>query len=204
MNTVKIGNKEYQFRTYKQKECISFAKVNASYGGLHNMSLQYPLQVNGNNIYSSEHIYQALRFPDYPEIQKKVLEPKSAFTSKLVMKEHISFSRNDWNDVKVPIMKWCLMLKLLQNWENFGQLLLSTGNKNIVEYSKKDDFWGAKHIGYNLIGVNALGRLLMGIREEISSLQETDYILLPPSVENFKLFNKEILEITFINLKKLI
>ena len=65
-------------------------------------------------------------------------------------------------------MRWCLRVKLAQNWSAFTKLLLSTGAKAIVEESRKDDFWGAKAIDKStLVGMNVLGRLLMELREEI-------------------------------------
>ena len=65
-------------------------------------------------------------------------------------------------------MRWSLRVKLAQNQTTFGQLLLATGNKPIVEESAKDQFWGAKvQNGDALMGVNVLGRLLMELREQL-------------------------------------
>ena len=41
-------------------------------------------------------------------------------------------------------MRWCLRVKLAENWRSFGDLLLATGDRPIVEESKKDTFWGAR------------------------------------------------------------
>jgi len=65
-------------------------------------------------------------------------------------------------------MRWCIRVKLVQNWRRFSSLLLATGNRPIVEKSWKDSFWGAKPLeDGRLVGRNVLGRLLMELREEL-------------------------------------
>ena len=65
-------------------------------------------------------------------------------------------------------MRWCLRVKLAQNWQNFAELLLTTEECPIVEESGKNDFWGAKPLeNGTLVGRNVLGRLLMELREEL-------------------------------------
>ena len=67
-------------------------------------------------------------------------------------------------------MKWCLRVKLAQNWLVFGDLLQQTGSKDIVEDSRKDDFWGAiKDANGEFHGRNVLGRLLMELREKLQA-----------------------------------
>lgn len=68
--------------------------------------------------------------------------------------------RKDWEQVKIDIMKECLLAKFTQN-AKLKQLLLSTGESTIVEDSPRDDFWG---IGKHKTGKNMLGKLLMEVR----------------------------------------
>lgn len=192
-----IGNKNYEYRIYNKNNAITFAKVHEPFGGLHNMAPNFPINLNDLVIRTSEHLYQAMRFPNHPEIQNKVLAPPSPMASKQVMKEHIQYSREDWDNVKISIMKWSLMMKLLNNFESFSELLLSTNGKELVEYSKKDPFWGASYQANQLTGVNALGRLLMGIREDLPNIDPKNYILKPPSVDNFNFLGNKIEEIHF-------
>ena len=89
-------------------------------------------------------------------------------TAKMKGKPYRHISRPDWDAVRVKIMRWCLQVKLAQNWDKFGELLLETEDMPIVEHSRRDDFWGAKPIdSETLIGTNALGRLLMELRERL-------------------------------------
>ena len=55
-----------------------------------------------------------------------------------------SHSRRDWDAIRVDVMNWYLRVKLAQHWNTFAALLLTSGNRAIVEGNRKDDFWGAK------------------------------------------------------------
>ena len=88
-------------------------------------------------------------------------------TAKIKSKPYRSDSRPDWDQVKVTIMRWCIRIKLVHNWERFSALLLDTGDRPIVEESRKDSFWGAKPIdAFTLVGMNVLGRLLMELEKQ--------------------------------------
>ncbi len=87
-------------------------------------------------------------------------------------------------------MKWVLQIKLSQNIDTFGKLLLDTGNLPIVEESHKDTFWGAKKINDKLEGLNILGRLLMELREDYKKYSfET---IRPLKIKNFFLYGRPI------------
>ena len=132
------------------------------------MASGFPLVVNGTRIATSEALYQACRFPDSPDIQRLIIGQRSPMTAKMKARRHASLTRRDWDDVRVEIMDWCLRVKLAQNWDGFSRLLRRTGDRPIVEDSRKDAFWGAKRTDDGeLVGANALGRLLMELREEL-------------------------------------
>lgn len=159
-----------QSRTYERNNCIVFLKTKEAFGGLSNMAGGFPLRVNGIRIFTSEALYQACRFPHLPDVQRIVLGEPSPMTSKMKSKPYRQNSRPDWDQVRVRVMRWCLRVKLVQNWKSFGDLLLATDDKPIVEESRKDDFWGANPVDdQTLVGMNVLGRLLMELREEFKS-----------------------------------
>ena len=159
-----------QTRTYDRNNCIVFLKTKEAFGGLSNMAGGFPLRVNGIRIFTSEALYQACRFPHLPDVQRIVLGEPSPMTSKMKSKPYRQNSRPDWDQVRVRVMRWCLRVKLVQNWKAFGDLLLATDDKPIVEESRKDDFWGANPVDERtLVGMNVLGRLLMELREEFKS-----------------------------------
>jgi ribA/ribD-fused uncharacterized protein len=187
---------KYKERIYKIVESCVFRKTKELYGGLSNMASNYPIRLNGINILTSEALYQACRFPHIPEVQKKIFGEKSPMSAKMVSKPFRNQSREDWDNVRVDIMYWCLKVKLAQNFLTFGQLLESTFDKAIVEDSSKDPFWGAikdKDNNSTLKGINALGRLLMKLRLEYNSEQRFDLLYIEPlSIPNFLIYGEKI------------
>lgn len=175
-------------RRYAMADVISFAKTTARYGGLSNMAPKYPLFVNEVLIHSSECLYQACKFPLHPQIQREIIEQRNPMVAKEISRKYEKYVRDDWDDVKYKVMEWCLEVKLIQNWDTFADVLVETGNKAIVEYSTKDDTWGAMPEGDFLVGRNALGRLLMQVRANYLENRRQRYKLLPPDVVGFLLF----------------
>lgn len=185
--------------TYELHKVAAFRKTKEQFGGLSNMASGYPLQVNGVKILTSEALYQACRFPHMPEVQEEIIAQKSPMTAKMKSKPHRKNSREDFEKVKVQIMRWCLQVKLAQNFNKFAALLENTGELDIVENSHKDKFWGAVPSKYNeelLTGKNFLGRLLKQLRgkyykNKFSNLYELLHV--PPlEIDNFLLFGEPI------------
>ena len=73
-------------------------------------------------------------------------------------------------------------------------LLEQTHLKNIVEDSKKDDFWGAIRYGEEFRGVNALGRLLMELRSRYYNYRYSSdmFIVHSLNIVDFKLLEQPI------------
>lgn len=183
-------------RTYVRSEAVVFYKTKEDFGGLSNMASGYPLYISGVRILTTEALYQACRFPHMPEVQREIVGQHSPMTAKMKSKPHRRDSRPDWDDVRYKVMRWCLRVKLAQNYEEFGRLLLATRDRPIVEQSRKDDYWGAKladESGDTLVGQNVLGRLLMELREKLRD--DTDGMLktVPPlGIPYFLLLGKPI------------
>ena len=69
----------------------------------------------------------------------------------------------DWNDIKLDVMFKAVKAKFTQN-KRLHDLLMSTDDRELVENSPRDDFWG---IGSKGTGSNYLGKILMKIRQEL-------------------------------------
>lgn len=188
-----------QTRTYRAAECVSFRSTRAKFGGLSNMAGGFPLRVNGTLVPSAEALYQACRFPLKPDIQRLIIEQKSPMTAKMVSKPHRGETRPEWMQIRVRVMRWVLRVKLAMHWPEFGGLLLATGDKPIVEDSRRDDFWGAlRQEEGTLVGMNVLGRLLMELREELKSPgKEALRVVAPPPIPDFLLFGQPIEQVGF-------
>lgn len=182
-------------RTYIRKESVVFLKTNEPFGGLSNMAGGYPIHVNGLRILTSEALYQVCRFPHLPDVQKMIIGQISPMTAKMRSKPYRKDSRPDWDQVRVRIMRWSLRMKLANNWNTFSALLLRTGERPIVEESRKDDFWGAKVVddGETLVGMNVLGRLLMELREQVKQQgRDAALDIAPPDLPQFLLLGRPI------------
>lgn len=179
-------------RTYVKKEVVFFRTTTGDFGPLSNMAPDFPIFVFGVRIATAEALYQACRYPDDPDIQRLIIDQMSPMTAKMKSKKYRDRTRNDWDDVRVNVMRWCLRIKLQNNWARFGDVLERTGARPIVEESVKDEFWGAKpQDDGTLAGRNVLGRLLMELREQLRDVKsgraaEISY----PVVPHFYLFGK--------------
>jgi len=189
----KLDQKE--IRVYHKENSCIFKKNNDKFGDLSNMATGFPLRVNGIDIRTTEALYQACKFPHLPDIQQKIIEQKSPMLVKMISNTNKKKSRDDWENIRLKVMKWCINVKLAQNFVSFGASLHETGLKNIVENSAKDNFWGAIPNEDETIftGKNALGRLLMDLRQAFYS--KDNYSLLyvePPQIDNFLLYHEPI------------
>lgn len=192
-----METKKHEHKIYNATESCIFRKTKELYGGLSNMASGFPLKVNGVHILTSEAIYQACRFPHLTDVQEKIIKEKSPMSAKMVGKPFRINSRVDWDDTRIKIMRWCLRVKLAQNFIEFGKLLESTFDKPIVEDSSKDDFWGAirdKQDENLLRGTNALGRLLMELRQFYNEKRYSYemFVVEPLNIPDFKLFGQDI------------
>lgn len=193
------------FRKYNRAEEVVVFKTKESFGGLSNMASGYPLQVNGVRILTSEALYQASRFPHLPEVQREIIGQHSPMTAKMKSKPYRKDSRQDWDEVRFKVMRWCLRVKLAQHYEEFGRLLLATRDRPIVEQSRKDFYWGAKISNDEgmLVGQNVLGRLLMELRELLKADTEGNLKIVPPlNIPDFLLLDKPIGTITAQNISR--
>jgi ribA/ribD-fused uncharacterized protein len=78
-------------------------------------------------------------------------------------RKHRDKRRKDWQEVKVEIMTEIIAAKVAQH-DDVRECLLKTGNKEIIENSPWDSFWG---IGKEGKGQNTSGKILMRVREEL-------------------------------------
>lgn len=187
-------NKTLEHRVYQRSESVVFRKTNERFGGLSNMAPGFPLKVNGVKVLTCEALYQACRFPHRSDLQQIIIAQISPMTAKMKSKPFRKDSRPDWDEVRVSVMRWCLRVKLAQNWDRFASLLRDTGDRPIVEDSRKDDFWGAMPVDPEVLkGTNVLGRLLMELRTFVTGPQADRYrIVEPPRIPQFHLLNNPV------------
>jgi type I restriction enzyme S subunit len=188
--------------TYYRTRCVVFSKTREPFGGLSNMAAGFPLVVNGQPIERVESLYQACRYPHLPEVQCAILAEPNPMKAKMISRKYYPQSRPDWDAVCTPVMRWCLHVKLAQNWETFGALLAATGDRPVVEKAPRntarDRLWGAWPVDdERLVGHNLLGRLLVELRREYLQPDNTRLrIVAPLPIGDFLLLGEPIRTIT--------
>lgn len=122
----------------------------------------FRMRWKGGNFDTSEHVYHWEKFSGRPDIQHDIWSAPSAHEAFKRAERH-SEHRPDWDAVKVDIMRDILRAKSSQH-EYVRRKLLETGDREIVENSWRDSFWGW---GSDQRGLNMLGKLWMEIRAEL-------------------------------------
>jgi len=111
---------------------------------------------------TSEHAYHWEKFPDMP-VQQDIIVATSAHEALQLARQYKTAVREDWNQVRVGIMKEILRAKAQQH-EYIRRKLQQSGTRTLIENSWRDDFWGW---GPNRDGQNMMGKLWMEIRAEL-------------------------------------
>lgn len=153
-------------RSYTASECAVFMKSKEKWGELANTHSGFPVEHEGIMYGSTEALYQALKLPANSGLRELIAVNKSPLGAKYQVYDY----KSQWlvltKKQLLDNMRIVIRLKLEQHEDSFGKILLETGDKPIVEMSYKDFYWAAEPIGNKLVGVNALGRLLMERRQQ--------------------------------------
>lgn len=140
---------------------IRFYRTQEEYGAFSNFSA-HPIHVDGQVWPTSEHYFQAMKFPHDPERQSWIRAAKTPGQSKRRAWAKGAVIRDDWDTHRIQAMLNALRAKFTQH-PSLRELLLSTGTEELVEHSHRDRYWGD---GGDGTGQNMLGKLLMQVRDE--------------------------------------
>ncbi len=137
----------------------------------------FQLKWKGYTFPTSEHAYQWAKFANlgkrermgshYPTVADIIRKAPSAHEAFKTAERWKAYRREDWDDVKVDIMRGILRAKVAQH-NYVRRKLIDTGDRILIENSWRDDFWGW---GPNRDGQNMLGKIWMEIRDELGSKQ---------------------------------
>jgi len=141
---------------------IRFYKVADDYGWLSNFA-PYPFVLDGKKWPTVEHYFQAQKFGN-KKYQEEIRNSRKAVLAARMGRDRRHKLRDDWESVKVSIMKKAVKAKFSQN-SHLGKMLVATKNALLIEHTIRDAFWGDGGDGH---GQNMLGRLLMEVREKLN------------------------------------
>ena len=161
---------------------IYFYSVNGNFGEFSNFS-DYGFYENDVYWKTVEHFYQSNKFESssYSEKIRKSSTPKMA--RELGQSRKVPL-RKDWDTIKNEIMKIAVKNKFESN-KTILDLLLFTDDKEIVESSPYDYYWGC---GKDGSGKNMLGKILMEFRDQYEF--EEFYIKEASGWDNFESISK--------------
>lgn len=111
---------------------------------------------------SAEHAYQCQKFND-KRIKKLVKKASSPLLAKEIANKNKDKFRADWHQIKVNILKEIVWAKIGQH-DEVRKVLLDTVNKELIENSPIDSFWGW---GKDHKGENQMGKILMDLRNKL-------------------------------------
>ena len=137
------------------------------WGGKHNFLSNfsaYPVLWRHETWPTSEHAYQSAKFPiEEQELIDRIRRASSPGEAKRIARQNEDKVVKEWDGLKEIVMASILNAKLKTHPE-LKEKLLATGNREIVENSPTDSFWGR---GPDWKGENRLGKLWMMLREEL-------------------------------------
>lgn len=111
---------------------------------------------------TAEHYYQAMKYPGQDRALA-IREAASAREARKLGRGWFKRPRRDWDKVRVVVMTRAIYTQC-RTWPEFAEALLATGDKDILEVSNYDHFWG---IGRDQRGDNHYGKVLMDVRAKL-------------------------------------
>lgn len=140
---------------------IRFYRVEEPYGEFSNFAA-YPIVLKGRTWPTTEHYFQAQKFPD-TEHEEDIRLLNSPMIAARAGRDRKKPLRQDWESVKDAIMTEAVRAKFTQH-PRLRDLLFSTGEAHLIEHTRNDRYWGD---GGDGTGKNRLGLILMEIRSEL-------------------------------------
>ena len=139
---------------------IEFYSKTTTYHEFSNFSL-HGIEMDGQWYPTVEHYYQAMKFPGHEHAKQIRLAAKPAIAKQLGSLPSVQL-REDWEEIKIDVMRAAVKKKFTTHPE-LMQLLLDTGDEELIEVAPTDYFWGRGESG---TGQNWLGKILMDVRAE--------------------------------------
>lgn len=140
---------------------IEFYKVNEPYGEFSNFA-PFPVEINGKFWPTTEHYFQAQKFVGTAREEAIRLAASPMIAARMGRSREYPL-RPDWEEAKDALMYQAVLAKFMQHGE-LREMLLATGDAEIVEHTRNDRYWGD---GGDGSGQNRLGKTLMQVREEL-------------------------------------
>jgi len=123
---------------------------------------RYGFELEGVEWPSVEHYFQAMKFVD-DAYRKKIRQAPHPQKARKLGRRRLKKIRADWSQVKDVVMTRGIYIRC-RTYPNLAEQLLATGDRQLVEDSQYDYYWGC---GRDRRGNNAYGKVLMQVRSKL-------------------------------------
>jgi ribA/ribD-fused uncharacterized protein len=142
---------------------IRFYSTQSAYAEFSNFH-QAPILIEGIQYKTVEHYFQSRKFANTdPTWAQHVAAARNPTEAKRLGSSRTHSLDPKWESIKDQVMYRALHAKFTQH-PSLLTLLLSTGNRPLIENAPRDNYWGC---GNNGTGQNRLGQLLMQLRTDL-------------------------------------
>jgi ribA/ribD-fused uncharacterized protein len=118
-----------------------------------------PFELDGVTWRTTEHYFQAQKFAGTPHVEELRQVPSPMVVARMG-RSRARPLRPDWNEAKDDIMRRAVLRKF-ETHADIRELLLATGDEELIEKTTDDYYWGC---GTDGTGKNMLGKILMEVR----------------------------------------
>jgi len=140
---------------------IYFYSPNENYGAFSNFS-RHGVELDGEWWPTTEHYFQAQKFKNEEHRKKIQTAPTPRLAADWGRSREMPL-RQDWEEIKDEVM-YKAVLRKFQTHSDLKEMLLATGEEEIIENAPEDYYWGC---GKDGSGKNKLGQILMSVRKQL-------------------------------------
>lgn len=142
---------------------LRFYRRQDTYGEFSNFA-RISVTINNVRFKTVEHFYQHMKFVTTDSAHaRRICEASKAGYAARLGRDTTHELRSDWDEIKDDVMRLAVLCKFAEH-QDVGNLLLSTGDRRLIEATTDDHYWGE---GYRGNGKNMLGVILEETREAL-------------------------------------
>ena len=131
-------------RAYPKTEVCAFRFTRAEWGLFSNFApLPVPIAAGDWLFPTSEHLYQAAKFPARPDLQALIAAQPTPALAASIGRTAAPLTPT-WHTDRVAVMRWAIRRKRETAPHRFDDLFRRTADRPIVEHSARDTYWGAR------------------------------------------------------------